>query len=236
MRATRIVAVALAGLVAAGCGSVTVLSLGPPVDRYDHNRTRPVSVPASEGARAIRLTNEALAPQGSAAFPRLDAVGGRPADGLPAANLTPVFTGVPLPLSAEPAPGGRGDRDDLVDFLASGPNAQAGVEPPDTQGNLAAAERCYAPVLELLASPARLARSRPGIVEWATCCEVAFADVVVDSRYPPAAFAEVVAFRYRRYWFALYRFPRSEAFSRVVVAPVKITRQDFEAKTAAPGC
>ena len=226
------VALVLVAVAVGGC-SRAVLAIGSPFDRYDHNRTVPLRGATPAG---IRVTDEMLAVGGSPAFPRLQVDGTRPADALPAANLVPVFTGVPLPLSREPIAGARSDHDDLVDFLAAGPNAQAGVEPGETAGDAVTAARCYAEILALLSSPDRLAGGAAGLRAWARCCDVTFADDVVDPRYRARAFAEIAAFRYRQYWFVLYRLPQTTAFSRLVVAPVPITRQDFDAKAVASGC
>lgn len=227
------VGLVLVAVAVGGCGR-TVLAIGSPFDRYDHNRTRPLQGAGPAGT--IRLTDEMLAVTGSAVFPRLHMAGGSSADSLPAANLVPVFTGVALPLSAAPVPGARSDHDDLVDFLGAGPNAHAGVEPGDMAGAIAAVTaRCYADVLTLLSSPAGLGAGAKGVRAWAACCDVTFADEVVDPRYRSGAFDEVTAFRYRQFWFVLYRLPDAAAFSRLVVAPVPITRQDFGQK-AVGGC
>lgn len=85
-------------------------------------------------------------------------------------------------------------------------------------------------------SSAALPCGKKALEEWASCCRVKFADVIVDARYRSRAFAELAAFRYRRFWFALYRLPGIDAFTRLVVLPVKITKQDFEEKTLSGEC
>ena len=59
---------------------------------------------------------------------------------------------------------------------------------------------------------------------------VDFAEAVMDSRYRLRAFADVLAFRFEKFWFILYQLPGSNRYSRLVVVPEKGKAQDFPAK------
>src|SRR5262249_43563126 len=128
-----------------------VLHMGPPQDRYDHNRTRLIVSPAVREGRPTKVIEEAYTPGGHTAFPsvRYEPVVAA-ADGVPVAGMVPVFTGVPLPLSNTASDGGHSDRDDLIDFLAEGPDAQRGIAPGDTMGDIRETEMRYQALLELL--------------------------------------------------------------------------------------
>src|SRR5262245_15606669 len=105
-------------LVIAGCYSppALVLHMGPPHDRYDHNRTRLIVSPAVREGRPTKVIEEVYTPGGHDAFPRARYEPGVTApDGMPAAGVVPVFTGVPLPLSDTASDSGRSDRNDLID-------------------------------------------------------------------------------------------------------------------------
>lgn len=229
---------ALSFAMLAGCAAQQRLYVGPPYDRYDHNRTRRISIEALKDGAPRRVPDEVYRPIGTPAFPKAHyepaAPGDQaPGDGLPAANVVPIFTGLPLPLSTTPAPAGqRSDREDLIDFLAEGPNAQVGVEPGQTQGDVRSIELCYQPVLDLLSSANLLAGGQEAIKTWAQCCEVTFADadVIEDSRYRLRAFKSVVGLRFRRYWFVLYTPSTQDHFTRLVVVPVKLAKEDIAAK------
>jgi len=93
---------------------------------------------------------------------------------------------------------GRSDRDDLIDFLAEGPYAQAGVERGETMGDTKSAQMAYAPVLEFLGSRERLSEGRAQVVRRLSGLNIVFADEVVDARYRLRAFADVLAFRYEK--------------------------------------
>jgi hypothetical protein len=151
-------------------------------------------------------------------------------DTLPAANVALIFTGVSLPLSTAPVKNGRSDRDDLIDFLADGPYAQAGVQPGETMGDTQSAQIAYAPVLEFLGSSDRLSGGRVQVVRRLSSLNVVFADEVVDSRYRLRAFADVLAFRFEKFWFILYQLPPNNHYSRLVVVPERGKAQDFPAK------
>jgi hypothetical protein len=233
-----------------------------PHSRYDHNRTRPLTVatffeegsaPLPGGAAVtpreplfVRFRKADYAPQAKD-LSRVDhPSAGSSADGLPPAQLVPTFTGLPLPLSDDSiagcAPGRcRSDRDDLIDFLASGVAAQAGVEQAAAQGDTITTAAHYRPLLDLLARGDALA-SGAGLEQALEPLDVVWAEGVLDARYTPAAFAGVAAFKYRDFWFVLYKFPRKPpaaptGYSRLVVVPTEL-RQDICHKrpTSPSGC
>ncbi|MEO6597093.1 MAG: hypothetical protein ABIP94_20300, partial [Planctomycetota bacterium] len=188
-------------LPTACCGPTQdLVVIGAAHDRYDHNRqTRFLTwsyqdrIPGGERETKTLILNrtsrdEAYTPLGHSAVP--SAVGSEAVDALPAAHLTPVFTGVALPLATP------GDRDDLIDFLGTGPAAKAGVERRDVQGALPSeTERRYQAVLDLLASATQLA-SRAKVLEWAAANGVRHSFDIVDSRYQASSFADRVALRH----------------------------------------
>lgn len=211
-----------------------VLHMGPPQDRYDHNRTRRIVSPALREGRPTRVIEEVYTPGGHEAFPSARyepsvAV----ADGLPAAVLVPVFTGVPLPLSNIANGDGRSDRDDLIDFLAEGPDAQRGIAPGDTMGDIREIAARYQTLLDLLASPQLLQGGASSVQQWASAHDVTWTSHIIDTRYRPSAFAEQLALYCDNFWFVLYRLPAQNLFTRLVVLPVHMTGQDFAGKTPA---
>jgi hypothetical protein len=217
-------------LLLAACQPMLIV-VGSPYQRYDHNRTQPVSMP-SKGSTLV--ANEAYIPVGSNDFPRL--VANVPStDGLPVANLVPVFTGVPLPLASALVSSGRSDQDDLLDYLGSGPEGEHGVEPPSTAGELTEITKAeYKKVIELLTSK-ELLRSKEQIIKWAKNSDIPKKHLVskwVDPRYLSISFEEALAVQYKEFWFLLYRLPERESFSRLVVIPIPIKEQDFCRKGA----
>ena len=234
-RLRRLVLLGIA-LALAGCyhQAPLVLHMGPPHDRYDHNRTRLIVSPAVRGGRPTKVIEEVYTPGGHDAFPnaRYEPVVAAP-DGVPAAGVVPVFTGVPLPLSNTASDGGRSDRDDLLDFLAEGPDAQRGIAPGDTMGDIRESAARYQALLELLASPQLLQGGVPSIQQWALAHEVTRTNHIIDARYRASAFADQLALYCDDFWFVLYRLPTQDRFTRLVVLPVRTTRQDFEGKTPA---
>ena len=217
----------------AGC-TTTVVHVGSPYDRYDHNRTRAIvtSVTPGSAERVSRvLGDEVYRPSGSEYFPKAQyAESDSSTDPLPAANVVPVFTGATLPLSPAPVRDGKSDRDDLIDFLAEGPNAQVGVEPGETMGDTKSARIAFTPVLDFLGSQEKLSGGRTQVIDRLSSLNVTFADEVVDSRYRLRAFADVLAFRFEKFWFILYQLPRNDLYSRLVVVAEKRKTQDFQAK------
>lgn len=209
-------------LVVSGCTTV-VVHMGSPYDRYDHNRTRAIitsiTTGSSESVTKV-LGDEVYRPSGTEYFLRAKYTeNDSSTDTLPAANVVPMFTGVPLPLSAVPVKGGRSDRDDLIDFLAEGPYAQVGIQPGDTMGDTKSARIAYAAVLDFLGSREHLSGGRDQVVRRLSSLKTFFADKVVDSRYRLRAFADVLAFRFEKFWFILYQLPRYDHYSRLVVVP-----------------
>jgi hypothetical protein len=219
--------------IMAGC-TATIVQVGSPYDRYDHNRTRAIltSVTPGSAEKVSRLLgDEVYRPSGSEYFPRAQyAESDSSTDPLPAANVVPLFTGAPLPLSPTPVRGGKSDRDDLIDFLAEGPNAQVGVEPGETMGDTKSTRIAYGPVLDFLGSIEHLSGGRTQVIDRLSRLNVTLADEVVDSRYRLRAFAGVLAFRFEKFWFILYQLPRNDHSSRLVVVPEERNTQDFEAK------
>jgi hypothetical protein len=233
MRASFFAAVSIVLLLVVGCTTV-VVRMGSPYDRYDHNRTRAIITSITAGsAEAVTklLGDETYRPSGSEYFLRAQyAENDGSTDTLPAANVVPLFTGVPLPLSSVPVKAGRSDRDDLIDFLAEGPYAQVGVQPGETMGDTKSAQIAYAPVLDFLGSRDHLSGGRAQVVRRLSSLNVVFADEVVDSRYRLRAFAGVLAFRFEKFWFIIYQLPRIDHYSRLVVVPERGKGHNFPAK------
>ncbi|HEU4409841.1 MAG TPA: hypothetical protein VFS43_31600 [Polyangiaceae bacterium] len=231
-----LVAAALAAAAAAGCaGGPVVAYVASPHDRYDHNRTRRIVYAPAPNVGAgpvgpLKVRKQDYAPQPGRPFNGTLVVDAdappppAPLDGLPDARLVPVFAGLVLPLDPSPPQGCAppdclSDRDDLVDYLATGPLAQAGVEPAAAAGNVDEARQRYAPVLDLLGRRDALAGGPERLEARLRGLDVTWADRVVDGRYPAAAFASVAAFRYGDFWFVLYRLAGQPAYTRLVAAP-----------------
>ena len=234
---TRPIMTALFTVALSGCCSHPVpIHLGTPYDRYDHNRMRPIVYPAVQQPAPVIVDDRAYAPSGSAAFPKVsDEPESAAEDGLPAASLVPIFTGVPLPLSSTAAAHTRSDRDDLIDFLAAGALAQDGVKPRPMPGDTKAAAARYKDMLDLLASPDLLHQDTAHIEQWATQRDITTSKRVADSRYRMNAFKSngVLALYCDDFWFVLYQLPQGNRFSRLVVVPASTPGQDFEEKTPA---
>jgi len=233
IRTSLFAAVSIVLIWVAGCSTV-VVHMGSPYDRYDHNRTRAIltSATTEPAAPVARVPgDETYRPSGSEYFPRAQyAESDGSNDALPAANIVPMFTGVPLPLSVVPVKGGRSDREDLVDFLAEGPTAQVGVQPGDTMGDTKSTRIAYAAVLDIFGSKELLSGGRDQVVRRLSGLNIVFADQVVDSRYRLRAFGDVLAFRFEKFWFILYQLPRSDHYSRLVVVPDRGEAQNPQAK------
>jgi hypothetical protein len=233
IRTSLFAAVSIVLILVAGCSTV-VVHIGSPYDRYDHNRTRAIITPVTAGLAepAARVPgDETYRPSGSEYFPRAQyAESDGSTDTLPAANVVPIFTGVPLPLSAVPVKAGRSDRDDLIDYLAEGPTAQVGVQPGDTMGDTKSTRIAYTAVLDFLGSGEDLSGGREQVVRRLSGLNIVFADLVVDSRYRLRPFGDVLAFRFEKFWFILYQLPRSDHYSRLVVVPDRGKAQNSQAK------
>lgn len=204
------------------CGEKIVI-IGHPSERYDHNRTLPVAIQAADSAGAAALLEDGCyAPLIWAGWP---VVGIQdcpaPADGLVHAVLVPVFTGVPLPLSASGPDGG--DRADLLAFLAAGPMARAGIERPDATGDLEIAEREFRSMLDFLASAEALEGSRDEVAARLTGLRIKTPKVeIIDGRFNPLAFADRLAVHFGRFWFILFKAPEQPAYTRLVVVPDRV--------------
>ena len=233
MRNSLFAAVSIVLILVVGCSTV-VVHMGSPYDRYDHNRTREILMTATTGsAETVTrvLGDEVYRPSGSEYFPSAQyAENSSSTDTLPAANVVPLFSGVSLPLSSVPVKDGRSDREDLIDFLAEGPYAQVGVQPGETMGDTKSVQIAYASVLDFLGSGEHLSGGRAQVVRRLSSLNVVFADDVMDSRYRLRAFADVLAFRFEKFWFILYQLPRNDHYSRLVVVPERGKAQDFPAK------
>jgi hypothetical protein len=233
MRNSLFAAASIVLFLVVGCTTV-VVHMGSPYDRYDHNRTRAILMTATTGsAETVTrvLGDEVYRPSGSEYFLRAQyAENDSSTDTLPAANVVPLFTGVSLPLSGVPVKDGRSDREDLIDFLAEEPYAQVGVQPGETTGDTKSVQIAYASVLNFLGSGEHLSGGRAQVVRRLSSLNVVFADDVMDSRYRLRAFADVLAFRFEKFWFILYQLPRNDRYSRLVVVPERGKAQDFPAK------
>ncbi|MHC4943158.1 MAG: hypothetical protein ACYTG7_09090 [Planctomycetota bacterium] len=218
-------------LFLASCNSSSPrVCIGPPQDRYDHNRTLFIGqwtykkwTEADEPENMIleldRLAKDAVyTPIGDDSAPR--AFLGE--DGLPAASLVPIYTGVPLPLSKESA-GETSDLEDLIDFLGSGPLAHQGVETPEMAGALPDEQKAkFQAMIDLLASESYLA-DRKRVVAWAKKNKVEWTFDIIDARYPAAAFSDRMAILYEDFWFVLFSPINEESFTRLVVVPAEPT-------------
>jgi hypothetical protein len=220
-------------LLGAGC-SPAVVMIGSPYDRYDHNRTQKFVVSPSPDQRStgiLIVADEVYSPFGSEYYPSVrDKEDGPRADDLPEANIVPIFTGIPLPLSSAPLGEGRSDRDDLIDFLAEGPLAQTGVQPSNTMGDRRSTEEKYRPILDFLGSGDQLSGERKQIIDGLTSLKAGIADKIIDARYRLRSFADVLAFHFEKFWFVLYKLPGQSSYSRLVVAPAQVKVQDFPEK------
>jgi hypothetical protein len=224
------VGLVLLGFLAACCPPRTV-TMGSPYERYDHNRTSELVFPPVQEARTLK--DEMYTPFGSESFPKVSATGQtKKPDRLPEANIVPIFTGVALPLSDEPGANGDSDRKDLVDYLAAGPLAKAGVDRKPTSGGDA---EVYRPILDFLASTACISGGESQIAKQLPGVEIDFASRVIDARFELSSFAETVGLKYKDFWFVLYRLPKANCYSRLVVVPVRSKGQDFSGKKPGGG-
>lgn len=217
-------------LLIACCTHQPTVHMGAPHDRYDHNRTVIVNEwayhkwnggdePQEMILELDRLTmDDVYRPYGHQSAPR----SAMEADGLPAANLIPIYTGVLLPLSAEVKDGERSDRDDLIDFLGTGPVAHKGVEPPDTMGALPEETAAtYKAMLDLLAAADTLS-SRDAVQKWAKEKGVEWTFSIIDARYLETSFTDRIALGFGDFWFVLYSPVDRVPYTRLVVVPKKL--------------
>jgi hypothetical protein len=222
-------------ILTAGCCHTedTAVSLGSPFDRYDHNRTRRLAIQdpgdtvgeAPAGAPLARFHFYEIAdyaPQAKQQFvvEFLHKDARAQSDNLSPAILVPTYPGVMLPLSDAPITECamcKSDRADLVDFLATGPAAQAGVQAPEMAGDLKRAERDFKPILDVLTRGDLTRLDGAGLKKLLPQKEVVWAAAVNDTRYAAGAIGTTLAFRYRCFWFVLYRYPNQSGFTRLVV-------------------
>ena len=232
----RLTLILLVAVAVSGCGTTPlIIHVGAPFDRYDHNRLRPIVVQATPTGMAQPIDDRTYAPTGGD-FPKANYASGKPADdGLSVANVVPIFTGVPLPLSSTPADGAPSDREDLVDYLAAGAMAQDGVTRRGMPGDTKEAAARYKVLLDLLASPTMVHDATEHIEQWAALRGISTSKRVLDSRYRMRAFKTngVLALYCDGFWFVLYQMPAGQGFSRLVVVPISTPGQDFDAKTPA---
>jgi hypothetical protein len=146
-------------------------------------------------------------------------------------SLLPMSSrSIPLPLSSLLLPEGQSDRGDVIDFLAAGPYAKTGVHPAELTGDTQQAEILYGPILAFLSSEEQLTGTRSEVMGRLSPYPVDFADQVLDSRYSGSSFQDILAFKYEKFWFILYRLPDRPSYSRLVIVPLKVRGQDFPGK------
>lgn len=203
------------------CCAPPDVNIGPPLDRYDHNRTKALIVRTNQGEKlSLVVVGELYAPQGMIKLFGLQIDEANPSlDSLPAANFLPIFTGIPLPLEDTAFEGTRSDRRDLVDFLAAGRSAHSGVEAGDAQGDLSEAEKLYGPILDLMSRKELLSESKDILMARLLKLGVRKGGQVYDGRYQHQAFGHILAFGFADYWFVLYRVLGGSFYSRLVVVP-----------------
>jgi hypothetical protein len=97
-------------------------------------------------------------------------------------------------------------------------------------GDTKSTQIAYGSVLDFLGSREDLSGGRVQVVRRLSSPKVVFADEVVDSRYRLRAFADVLAFRFEKFWFILYQLPGNDHYSRLVVVSKRGKAQDFPAK------
>lgn len=217
-------------LLIACCTHQPTVHMGAPHDRYDHNRTITMNTwayhkwnggdePKEMTLELDRLTwDEVYSPYGFESAPR----SAKESDGLPSANLIPIYTGVLLPLSAEIKEGDKSDRDDLIDFLGTGPVAHKGIEPPDTTGAISEeTAEIYKAMLDLLTDADTLA-SRDAVQKWAKEKGVEWTFSIIDARYLKTSFTDRIALSFGDFWFVLYSPVDRTPYTRLVVVPKKL--------------
>jgi hypothetical protein len=197
----------------------------------------PVAAAPGACTSPVRFRKADYAPQARRLFEVVYAHPDSSGDGVPAATLVPVYPGLPLPISAAPIEGCPelpSDRQDLIDYLATGAGAQAGVDAPDVQGDTQTAALEFGPLLDALSHADGLVAPATGLRAALDGLDVTWADGVLDARYAPAALVSVLAFEHRGFWFVAYQFPGQRAYSRLVVIPGAF-RQDICKKRPGSG-
>lgn len=213
------------------CCSDSFVVIAPPNERYDHNRDRIMgkwTYTRSGQEKTVDIAQ--LSRDKTLAMPPPAYVlrgGGRGADGLPAARLLPVYSGLALPLSNVGTEDEPSDREDLLDYLASGPTAKVGLQPRSMAGGLGSeTEERFGPVLELLAS----ALDQTALLAWAKNGNVKVSFNIVDPRFDRTGFSRRIAFVWRDFWFVCFQLRGRQHFSRLVVTPIAPSSQDFDGK------
>lgn len=221
-----------AAVATTSCVTPTTVVVGSPYERYDHNRTRLIVTPSALCATNRIDRVEIYSPMGSGLFPRAQLEGAATPDSLPAANLVPVFTGIPLPLSDVTEKSGRSDRADLLVFLNR--PLLAGIRGPRGAVDFKRLSQQYQPVLDFLGNQDDLSwTNREQMIQRLLSRRVISsrhqaADQVIDARYNlPNSFGEVFAFRFKSFWFILYKLRAETHFSRLVVVSKEISGRDL---------
>jgi len=216
--------------ICAGCAATKPPAprMGPAVNRLDHNRTCQIITPALNRGKPLFIDGLTYAPYRWPPLPEVTAVGEGPApDGLPTGQMVPLFTGLRLPISDARGSCQQSDREDLIDYLARGPEGFGGVDRGRTGGNVAAAAVPYAAMLELLSSPRLTAMDTAAIRAWASAHRVVVQELDLDARYQVEWFAAAIAIHFGDFYFALYRPQTAAGWTRLVVFPVKPGRLGF---------
>jgi hypothetical protein len=200
----------------------SVVFIGLPQDRYDHNRTIEISIVAKAlAAKPFLLANEYYGPRSSDIFPTVSLKELGPAyDGLPDAVMIPVFTGLLLPLDSRPGGRQAGDRRDLLEYLAAGIMAGTGVEAAGVSGDVIQAEREFQSLLSFFESADALKGSRADILKRLSAAKIKGCPATIkDSRFNSKSFEDTFAVRFRQFWFILFKIPGQASYSRLVVVP-----------------
>jgi hypothetical protein len=214
------IAVCMSALIfICNCGKETVV-IGSSFDRYDHNRSKTVCIISKPGDTLFTgmISDGCYSPHGSKSFPRVvfknDSLG---KDALPSAVIVPLFNGIELPLQTASAGNRQSDKSDLIDFLSTGPLAQAGVSIPDMSGDAKATEVAYTSALDFLSSINNLEGNRTTVISRLKSSALKIADEVIESRFRQRAFADILAFKQGDFWFVMYKPPTLNYYSRLVV-------------------
>jgi hypothetical protein len=209
-------------LVIFPCCRPSVVFIGLPMDRYDHNRTIQIQFETYAASTYIlSLENQHYTPFSTGISTKVTLKGFPPAaDGIPDAVMIPLFTGLLLPLDSRPIEGQVEDRKDLLEYLAAGAIAGAGVEPSGVSGDIVRTEREFQPLIDFLKSAEALKGSRAELIKRLSEANIeSRAATISDSRFSSKSFEDSFAVLYRQYWFVLFKVPGQTSYSRLVVVP-----------------
>jgi hypothetical protein len=214
-------------LLLAGCSAQEHhVHISAAIDRYDHNRTTMLKSELLNGAQPFKVPETTYTPMGHELLRKISVVGvENSADQLPDVLLMPIYSGIRLPLSDQKQLAESSDYSDLIDYLADGPRARAGVSVPDLAGDRKAAEKQFYEILRFLGDRSSLCKDQPTMLAWAKKRGYAATLDVTDARYALSAFESVVALRQAGFWFVLYKLPDRDQtdgcdpYSRLVVVP-----------------